>query len=77
MFERLMDYDLTAACRRVRAPVRAINGDLWPTAVETNRTLVPGFDATIIKGAGHYPMLEQPAVFNALLERVVGEFTGR
>jgi pimeloyl-ACP methyl ester carboxylesterase len=32
---------------------------------------VPDFDATIMKGCGHYPMLERPAEFNRLLEETV------
>jgi pimeloyl-ACP methyl ester carboxylesterase len=71
LFESFLTYDLAAACRRVRAPVRAINGDLWPTRVEANRALLPGFEARILAGTGHYPMLEQPDLFNRTLEAVV------
>jgi sigma-B regulation protein RsbQ len=60
-------YSLTAAFRSAGVPIRAINGDLWPTMVESNRRLAPGFDAVIMRQAGHYPMLEQPAEFNRVL----------
>ncbi len=60
-------YDLAGAFRRAGVPIRAINGDLFPTAVERNRTLEPTFDAILMPRAGHYPMLEQPEVFNRLL----------
>ena len=64
-------YDLGAAIRQAGVPIRAINGDLWPTAIDANRLLAPGFDAVIMKGAGHYPMLERPEEFNRILTDVV------
>ena len=38
-----------------------------PTNLEINRKYAPQFDVVIIKGSGHYPMLEDPARFNELL----------
>jgi len=64
-------YDLHGAFVRAGVPIRAINGDLWPTLVEHNRTVVPDFDAVIMKGCGHYPMLERPEEFNRLLVETV------
>ncbi len=76
MMEGFAGYDLAAACRRAGVPVRAINGDLWPTNVERSRTVLPGFDASILTGAGHYPMLEQPAEFNRRLVEIVRRLEG-
>jgi pimeloyl-ACP methyl ester carboxylesterase len=73
MMESLAGYDLGGACRWAAVPIRAINGDLWPTEVEANRKVAPGFDAAIMRGAGHYPMLERPDEFNRLLTDVVNE----
>jgi len=70
-------YELETVFRRAGVPIRAINGDLWPTAVERNRTVVPGFSVSIMKGAGHYPMLERPEEFNRLLTDAVEEFVTR
>ncbi len=67
MIEGFGGYDTARAFRNAGVPIRAINGDLWPTKVEANRTVTPDFDAVIIKGAGHYPMLESPGEFNRLL----------
>ncbi|MEW5984070.1 MAG: alpha/beta hydrolase [Acidobacteriota bacterium] len=64
-------YDLPGAFRRAGVPIRAINGDLWPTDIARNRTVVPDFDAIVMPGTGHYPMLEQPEAFNELVVRVV------
>lgn len=71
MLRAFAGYDLTAAMRAARVPIRAVNGDLWPTMVAVNRTVVPDFEAIIMPGTGHYPMLEQPEAFNSILEDVV------
>lgn len=61
--------DMRAAARRVRAPIRAINSTIQPTAIEVNRKYFPDYDAEIVPGVGHYPMLENPELFHAALER--------
>jgi pimeloyl-ACP methyl ester carboxylesterase len=71
MMEGLAGYDLGAVCKRAGVPIRVINGDLWPTQIEANRRVAPGFDAVILPGAGHYPMLERPEEFNRALADVV------
>jgi pimeloyl-ACP methyl ester carboxylesterase len=73
MMEGLAGYDLGAAFRRAGVPIRAINGDLWPTAIGANRKLAPDFNAVIMTHAGHYPMLERPAEFNRILAGIVTE----
>jgi pimeloyl-ACP methyl ester carboxylesterase len=64
MFLSMAGYDGGAAARRLEAPIRAINGDLYPTDVAANRKLKPDFDAIIMTHMGHYPMLERPGEFN-------------
>lgn len=74
MMEGFGGYDMARAFRNAGVPIRAINGDLWPTRTDVNRTVTPDFDAVIMKGAGHYPMLERPAEFNRLLVEFVQGF---
>jgi pimeloyl-ACP methyl ester carboxylesterase len=57
--------------RAVKVPVRAINADRVPTDVEVNRKYAPQFDVVIIKGTGHYPMLEDPTRFNQMLAEIL------
>ncbi len=71
MFLGLAGYEEAAAVRRLQAPMRAINGDLFPTDIEANRKIKPDFDAIIMKHMGHYPMLERPDEFNRLVEKTV------
>lgn len=75
MLEAFGGYDPGAAARRARVPIRAVNGDLWPTAVDKNRTVAPDFDVVTLPKAGHYPMLESPARFNAALLEVIAAVT--
>jgi pimeloyl-ACP methyl ester carboxylesterase len=66
-----MTYDPIPTLREIKAKIRAINSDLGPTNLETNRKYAPQFDVVITKGVGHYPMLEDPARFNELLAGVL------
>ena len=73
----IFSYDSAPALREVKVPIRAINADMNPTNIEVNRKYAPQFDAVIIKGTGHYPMLEDPARFNELLAEVLRGFESK
>ncbi len=64
-------YDAAAAFRELSVPIHAINTDLAPTDVVANRRHARQFEATIMTGLGHYPMLEAPQRFNAELADAV------
>ncbi|HSE23717.1 MAG TPA: alpha/beta hydrolase [Pyrinomonadaceae bacterium] len=71
ILEGIVAYDAAPALGKIKVPIRAINSDLNPTNLEVNRKYAPQFDAAIIKGTGHYPMLEAPEQFNELLAKVL------
>jgi pimeloyl-ACP methyl ester carboxylesterase len=48
-----------------------LNGDKYPTNLDGARRQAPQFEATIMKGVGHYLMLEDPPRFNQLLGAIV------
>jgi pimeloyl-ACP methyl ester carboxylesterase len=75
LFLSLAGYDAGAAARRLTVPLRAINGDIYPTDVAGNRKVKADFDAVIMKHMGHYPMLERPEEFNDLIKEVVASLT--
>ena len=77
LLEGIFAYDAAPALGKIKVPIRAINSDLNPTNLEINRKYAPQFDAVIIKGTGHYPMLEDPARFNALLTNVLRDLTAQ
>jgi pimeloyl-ACP methyl ester carboxylesterase len=76
MFKALGGYDQAAAARRLTVPLRAINGDLYPTDIAGVRKIKADFDAVIMKHMGHYPMLERPEEFNGHVAAVVAELSG-
>ena len=71
MFLSLAGYDTAASARKLAVPLRAINGDLYPTDVAGVRKIKPDFEAIIMKHMGHYPMLERPDEFNKHVAAVV------
>ncbi len=77
MMDGFGSYDMAASFRGAGVPIRAINGDLWPTRIDRNREVAPDFDAVVMKDAGHYPMLERPNEFNRLLVEIVRRLESR
>ncbi|MBN2018845.1 MAG: alpha/beta hydrolase [Sedimentisphaerales bacterium] len=74
---KLEDKKLANVFKEIKAPVRCVNADLWPTDFEANRRYMSSFDAEIMRGVGHCLMLERPAEFNKLLERSIKEIIGK
>jgi pimeloyl-ACP methyl ester carboxylesterase len=64
-------YDAAPAFDAIKVPIIAVNGDRFPTNFEGNRRHAPQFDAVIMKGVGHYPMLEDPGRFGTLLDEAL------
>ena len=71
ILKAVFSYDAAPGLRVVKVPIRAINADRVPTDVTANRKYAPQFDVVIIKGTGHYPMLEDPARFNQMLAEIL------
>jgi pimeloyl-ACP methyl ester carboxylesterase len=71
--EGLLDYDLAAEFAEAEVPIRAILGQTIPLNLEGNRELRPDFDAIVMEGCGHYPMLERPEEFNQHLVAYIEE----
>lgn len=67
LLEPLYGFDVRAAARRVRVPVRAIGTDLHPNNTAGNRAYFADYRYVEIAGCGHYPMLEAPDAFTAAL----------
>ena len=64
-------YDAAPAFESIKAPIHAINGDKFPTDVEGNRRHAPQYRVTVMKGVGHYLMLERPEEFGRLLRETL------
>jgi len=69
----MLGYDPAPAAGALKAPIRAVNADLWPTNVEENRKFAPSFALKLMPGRGHFVQIEDPATFNKLLEETIAE----
>jgi pimeloyl-ACP methyl ester carboxylesterase len=79
LMQGFAELDLKAALAGAKKPVRTINAAVPrggpPTAVEKNRKY-GDYDAVLMEGVGHYPMLERPAEFNKHLQAVLDGLRG-
>ncbi len=55
-----------------RIPIISINADLYPTNAEANKRIAD-FSVKIMKGIGHFPMLENRELFNRYLSEAITE----
>jgi pimeloyl-ACP methyl ester carboxylesterase len=79
VFELMMDdleatgYDLRPALRGVRIPTLVIEGAQDPIATsEIVHDAIPGSRLELINACGHFPWLEQPETFYAMVENFLG-----
>jgi pimeloyl-ACP methyl ester carboxylesterase len=74
--EAMMQSSLTEGDRlsRVRLPVHVITSDYAPVNKPVmERYCKAGFKEKVIRGTGHYPMIEKPEEFNLLLAETFDE----
>ncbi len=71
--EGIWAYDIPGALSQTRIPIRCINSDRRPTDVDAARRFAPQFEAEIVKGVGHFVMIEDPQTFDGLLAKAVRE----
>ena len=58
----------------INIPVVSINARLWPTDSEKNLQHINDYKLYYIEESGHFPMLEKPEEFNALLQKVFDSY---
>lgn len=78
LFEDFPNLDMKQMLKDAKVPIRCINAVpstpfAQPTAVDINKKYAD-FNAVMMEGVGHYPMLEKPAEFNQKLREVLKEF---
>lgn len=74
--QAMIESELTAGERlsKLKIPVHVITSEFAPVNKEQmEKVCKAGFKEKIIKGVGHYPMIEKPAEFNQLLLETVND----
>lgn len=71
LLRQVWAYDPVPALGEIKAPIRAVAADKFPTNLATNRRHMPGYEATIVPNTGHYLMLEDPARFGEALDHAL------
>lgn len=70
----LMEMDYRQALDALDLPIVALNSAGSPTDEAAIRRVEPRFRVVALEDVGHFPMLEDPQVFNRMLERIVAEW---
>lgn len=52
-------------------PIKCLNADMWPTNIERNKLIAKDYELSLMKGYGHFIMLEDPVEFNKKLEALI------
>ena len=73
--ENMFKDDGVDALKKLDVPIISINCDMYPVKVEQNRKLVKSFEVKLMKGSGHFVMLDNPELFNELLQDAVKELS--
>jgi pimeloyl-ACP methyl ester carboxylesterase len=81
LMHALSRTDLTNLFKQAKVPIRCINSApgfqfAVPTAIQVNRKY-SDYNAVIMEGTGHFPMLERPEEFNTKLREVLKEFAAK
>lgn len=77
LLRRLAEYPIGPAMAAVEVPIFAINGELVPTNVEHARRYDPDFEAVIMPGVHHFPMLVAPQDLVAELRAILARLPAR
>jgi pimeloyl-ACP methyl ester carboxylesterase len=72
-FENMFKDNAISALKEFNVPIISINCDHFPVQVESNKKQVKFYELKIMKGVGHFVMLENPDEFNRLLQESINE----
>jgi pimeloyl-ACP methyl ester carboxylesterase len=71
ILELIFAYREDLTLDHLAMPSVAVDADLRPVAIDHNRAHAPQFDARVIKGTGHWLMLDKPTEIASTLRDVV------
>jgi len=73
----LFYYNPIPSLKEIDLPIISINCDLYPVNIEENKKHVKSFEVKMMKGVGHFIMLERPEEFNSLLSEAVDKLLSK
>jgi pimeloyl-ACP methyl ester carboxylesterase len=71
----LFFYDPLPTLAKINTPIISVNSDMYPLSQEANQKYVKSFLFKMMKGVGHFLMLERTDEFNKLLKEAILEIT--
>jgi len=71
----LFNFDRVEALKEVQIPIYCINSDKYPTNVEVGERHALSFELKLMRGIGHFVMMEDPDKFNQLLTKTVNDLS--
>ncbi|TSA26504.1 MAG: alpha/beta hydrolase [Ignavibacteriales bacterium] len=71
----IFTYNAVPSLKKINLPIISINNDRYVIQVKENSKYVKSFKVKIMKGIGHFIMLEDPTKFNQLLQESIDELT--
>lgn len=75
IFRNIYQYNSLKAATELQPRIIAVNGQKFKVKEAENIKILPGFTAKIIRGTGHFPMIENPERFDELLQEAINELT--
>lgn len=73
LYKDLYDYDLYSTLKNIKAPTLIIEGDqdAGLLAAEKISAQIPFHHYELINNAGHFPFIEQPTLFQAIVKKYI------
>lgn len=75
IFRNIYQYNSLKAATELQPRIIAVNGQKFKVKEAENIKILPGFTAKIIRGTGHFPMIENPERFDELMQEAINELT--
>lgn len=68
---RYFEGSVAPVFKEIDIPLYCINARLWPTNPEENKKHIKDYTLVYIENTGHFPMMENPEEFNAILKTTI------
>ncbi|MDP3581170.1 MAG: alpha/beta hydrolase [Ignavibacteria bacterium] len=75
IFRNVYQYNSLQAVTDLQPRIIAVNGQKFKVKEAENIKILPNFSARIIRGTGHFPMIEKPQEFDEKLQEAIDELT--